>query len=860
MNNAKSVVAALLAFGSVLSASAANFYLKESVSGTDFSWREGSNYEEGKAPETSEDVIVVKSGIIAKLKWTEADHADFDFVNTLGRILPLDDAVVEIDVAEGGEVTLEVPVSGYGNATKKTAELAKSGAGSLTLASCGKVMAGAWYGDYYVVVHVKEGALHLNRNIPEDMYAYYLGAIVDKGATLFTCTSGYTDFRGRGLWGEGLVTNDSPQANRILELRETEGQNSVFAGTFGNPVYIFAWSQFDLTGTNTMLKMPLILNDGADVGVMSFGANNTTPSSIGLGNPNFNRKSGIRYLGTGETSSKSFYLGMESTVDAGANGGLVFTGYWGPNGTGSLRNLILTGSNSVESVLSNAFYRAAGDDLATRFIKRGTGVWRLAHNANRKNKGVVAAEEGTLRFDSIAETDEVCSLGLSSLLYNETTGDALDENRVPYAFLLGGTATEGLMEYTGATAGYCATRLSAIRSKGGFRTSASPIRIHGFTAESAGEKTLVLDGDNADENVAAGVTNGPGVVSILKRGSGTWYLDGERDFSGTVRVDEGTLVARAYTNRYSWYRFTIRETGFTTYPVPLTEISQYEQGGVQVLDLPLIGDDGEPQNRIETTCSNYRAIRPGEIAYWKDGLDSQLSVLPRICTGGTGQNYYTHFSKAPAEADPSTWVPIIMRLADGSRPVIRFNMLYNLGDNGTAPHWCNRHPTSFVLEGSADGFTWDNLYETNKLVYASGVAWLTELGSTYFWPRKNFGIPIASGNGKTVWSLGNATGVSVAKGATLNVEGEAKPVSKFVVDCDKGVGTISGVTFADSGTLVLENVPRSGFIPVNHDGITGYGNLANWTVSTPGCTKTRTVTVTDAGIGIASPGLMIILR
>ena len=552
----KAFAVLLSAIGIAHSLHAASYTLREAVSGLAFDWQAFENYAEGGAP-SADDTVVIPAGVTARLA-----AKDIAFVNTLGRISPMDGSVLEIVIPENVEMDLSVPVTCYGiwDAQKQTGKILKKGAGKLNLTSLGRVMhGGAQYADYYCGLHVAEGTLELPATLPDDAKTLYCrGAIVEKGAWLYTAQVGHTALWG-GLGGAGSVTNAGARAAKpVIDIYSRPGDaRSVFAGQLCGRFSLYGWSGFDLVGESVSKSVTVVLNNGADMGARLVG-NRGGASSFSDTEPNFNRRSAFRYLGDGETTDRVFYFGDDSTV-YGGSGGLVFRGHWGTaNSSEIMRTLTLAGTNVNRAcVLENSLFSSqTRRDYGFHLVKKGSGVWRLKDHALRLNPGVVATEEGTLRFDSIAETNEVCSLGTATALYKVVSGSPEEANRVPYACLLGGTnedatVTEGIMEYTGAAAGYCASRLFAIRSKGGVRTSAAPIRLNGFTAEDAGEKTLILDGDNLDENVAAGITNGPGVVSILKRGIGTWYLDGERDFSGTVTVDAGTLVARAY-GRYGW--------------------------------------------------------------------------------------------------------------------------------------------------------------------------------------------------------------------------------------------------------------------------------------------------------------------
>lgn len=850
---------------------AATYTLKESVSGVGFDWASSESYAEGGAP-SADDTVVIPAGMTAQLA-----AKDIAFVNTLGRITPMDGAVLEVAVPENAEADLSVPVTCYGvwAAQKQTGRILKKGAGKLNLKSLGRVMhGGVQYADYYCWHHVAEGTLAFPATLPDSEKTLYCrGAVVDAGAWLHTVQVGHMALWG-GLGGSGSVTNvGTSAATPVIDIYSHKAKGdarSVFAGRLCGRFALYGWSGFDLVGESASKSITVVVNKGGDMGVRSIGKKGG-PSSFGDSDPNFNSRSAIRYLGGGEETDRTFYFGEDTTLDAGA-GGLVFRkGHWGTaNGMQIMRTLTLCGTNVTnESVLyGSCFSSQTRRDYGFSLIKRGPGVWRLKDNDYRLNPGIVATEEGTLRFDSIAETNEVCSLGLATALYKAVSGVPDEANRVPYAYLLGGTnedatVTEGIMEYTGTSAGYCATRPFAIRSRGGVRTPAAPIRLNGFAAEDAGEKTLVLDGDSAGENVAAGVMDGPGVVSVLKRGPGTWHLDGARDFSGTVSVDEGTLVARA-SGQYGWYRFTIRETGYAA-DATTGSPSDFETRSVDLRELALYDADGNPlEGTLTQSNENYRAIQPGEYGYWRDGWAEMLKSRPSanalgaLFSNSTARGLYMQYPKIPREDDPSTWVPIVVRMPANACPVVRFDLYYAHAAS-TLPH-CNRQPTSFKLEGSVDGLVWDELFATNGVAYGTGAQWLSNAEVPFYSPRAGKGFAVAPENGKAVFALGNATGVSVKGGATLRVEGPSLPLVSLTVDCAAGVGTISGVTLAEQGTLVLLNVPRDGFVPIDFTGVSGWANLRNWSVSLPGLTKRRLVDVRPDGIRITSPGGLFIIR
>ena len=93
-------------------------------------------------------------------------------------------------------------------------------------------------------------------------------------------------------------------------------------------------------------------------------------------------------------------------------------------GDGFNQRFILTGANASECVIAGPIkkYMDNGTNCNWRFIKKGSGVWRFSNVANTEMAGVIAVENGTLRYDSIADAGRVCSLGYSDQLFEDYTG------------------------------------------------------------------------------------------------------------------------------------------------------------------------------------------------------------------------------------------------------------------------------------------------------------------------------------------------------------------------------------------------------------------------------------------------------
>jgi autotransporter-associated beta strand protein len=541
--------------------------------------------------------------------------------------------------------------------------------------------------------------------------------------------------------------------------------------------------------------------------------------------------------------------------------------------------LVFEGSNAVASVLAGWIYRDTNNtDIWPRIVKRGTGMWRLQEHASRTNTGVIAVENGTLRFDSIAEAGTNCSFGLSTELYDDYVGAKDANRRIPHAFVLGGgtdaSPTEGMLEYSGNGSAFCTTRLAGVKTAGGFKSGSLPLRFKGVTAAGSGNKTLVLDGSSTEENVIHTVTNGAGTLSVHKRGSGTWYLDGELSFSGTLSVDEGTLVVRSPAEKYSYYRFTIKEIGYTcsryeeiTTP---SSMSDFERRSVCLSEFVLYDSEGVQQNVMSVSNRIWTQIAPGGFGFAKDSYSNALVKASSSNPLGAmfdhaGAYAYMQFPASPRLDDPSTWVPIVMRLDDGANEIERFDMYFTY-TIGSAPY-CGRNPTAISVEGSADGFVWDMLYENDAVVTpaASGASlWLSKNwgGTPTAAARKDQGIPIRGRRASMpVYDvLDNVSSVYVATGATLRAENGSPVISRLHVGA-YGAGTIDGFSFAVNGELEGDDLASGEKgLAVSWGDCENIDNVAGWNVVSGGKRYARRVVVTQNRLRVLPKGTSITLR
>ncbi|MCQ2390033.1 MAG: autotransporter-associated beta strand repeat-containing protein [Kiritimatiellae bacterium] len=484
--------------------------------------------------------------------------------------------------------------------------------------------------------------------------------------------------------------------------------------------------------------------------VKKFGNPGATDSSLGTGNAAIlcygNGGGGFRYIGEGgETTSRNFDIfsqAFRSTasshpafLDAGPNGGVTFTGAirayrdssW-PYGT---YRLWLMGDNANECVYGGSYYPQASNGVycSTHVTKKGSGRWRLANNSQRNLMGAFSIQEGELAFDSIAEKGGMCALGLATILTPDDSRTFLTGETVDWAYALGDPAGVSYpsFTYTGNAIATCTTRPLALVGAGGtLRASAGQLTFGGVSARDAGTSpTLTLDGtgtENELQEVSDGATGAK--VNLAKTGAGIWTLGGNLTFSGKIDVRQGTLavdVPKPHvwpTNTFTWFRLSFAQIGEDAnprYSMTVRQIGLYDKDGVRQnvgLTQPVATSAGWQVVQAQT-------LAPGQV--WFDnsvagrqvslGVAAGLAESFREADGYNGDYGKTALqiknragnTLTPTGSDPATWIPIVMRLPEGSNPITHFDIQ---GFSNTI----DSYPTRFKLEGSSDGRSWHALW------------------------------------------------------------------------------------------------------------------------------------------------------
>lgn len=865
---------------------------------------EKSNYKVGSAeasqlPGTGDTLFLKEGGV-----WRITDgNGSFDQFKDLAIIAGKDSGVVRgactviVEVASSPAAMSSAFTASSGSLRYVT--LRKLGAGTLSLTGKNLTSTGPKYYNQYCALSVEEGAVVLPQDVTAKKNCYLASAFVAKDASLVLFgNNGYTRLN-EALEGSGLITNYYSGTSQLY----ISGGPGVFSGRIQGKISLYVTGDQRLTGTENTCSLAQVDGYTGTDGTGTIGANLLTtsrdnPSSVSLGDGPFalgesNSSARVLFCGNSaaQTVETSFYVysseDAPTVFDAGTYGDVTFAGYWALPKAGSpavmMERICLTGSNTEhECVLDNKFFNRDrdGQTYTAHITKDGPGIWHFKHNAERKLAGGIAVEDGTLRFDTIAEKGEICSLGTSTILYEPFTGlfDDAAHPPVPYAFRLGGgddPTKEGVFEYTGTAAVSITSRLAVVSGRARLRNASNrSFDFSGVSSLGTDGGTLTLDGAGTDD-VLRDVSDGEGAgpLGIAKDGDGTWTLDGDLTFTGPIEVKKGTLVVNRNRN-YDWFKFTIKEN----YSVVSNLSESYQVNRrVYLSELGLYAADGTRKN-LGLTLGDHPQIgeyegtlQPGEAAFGMDKDDLNLGVVTNLfdVSRDTVMTFDPGVPMAHA-GEKSTWLSVVMRLSDAAVPVSSFD--YGGSSEINSNYKPHQNPRVFSLAGSVDGVHWTD-------VYVADDAPLPNCSSKYskWWNGGNtVGMvsgtlrdtdnpcPLQNAACETRTVLPNGMAASVDAGATLKVVGETLAVKKLILDATAGAGTIENVDFAETGVIDLRNFTADSPLQFKYtlQDASGFSNVGSWTVLKDGVeARNFTVSATDDGtVTIARPGLILIFR
>lgn len=789
-------------------------------------WAEGARWKEKEAPTTN-----------AYIKDADAcaTDDDFAFMQTLTRIrLQGTEASIDLRFDNDHEGSFQTfMIDNVASQTKAT--VYKSGPGTFFHDTAGS---GCYFSNYFVT----NGILKLgfvDAKLTNMVYgAFAPGQLVfSKNANLDI----------KGLVGDGAVSSD--YSKQIVLWGDcyhnwTDLSPFVYSGVLGaNMNLTVRAGRHHFTGvTSESLTIRLY---GGELGARIFG-NFGDPGSLGSSQQfNFSGNGTLLYLGTGETTDKVLLFGSAcetATVDAGAKGGVRFTGKWN-GGAAQDRTIVLTGSNTTDCVVANDITAAA--ERRTTIVKRGSGTWDLSDVVRAEVTGPVVIEDGVLKVATLAPTNQACAIGLSTNLGSHA------------AIALGAEDTTGTLAYTGSTYSRAEGRTISLAGDGRLSSSATTGAVNYFDVTAAGAQgaKLILDGTGTHDGVND-IGGGAGAVSLEKTGVGTWSVGGAISVAKTD-VKEGRLVVNNIATRYNYYRFVITEL-WGGKRMQLCEFGLFDANGNQVnAGLGENASVGKPYD-----------LQSGEIQFgYPFDLTKADYALYKLVDG----NYDTFLdgsrSSNPTKGDPSTWYVFTMKLLADAQPVqyysIKASQGYNVnkssadGPNWNDNHMCNFEARGWRVEASTDGRQWDLLDEKclNEPIIAGAARWYHSNNSTY--NPSNPGWSISATPVVRSVSLG---AVSVAAGAELAADVPLE-VSHLVIDATSG-GSVSNLTFAANGMLDVVNATEATEeLPLRFSNGTDLSLVKNWTLKVNGEVSTRKhIVVSGNRIWLRRPGFALIVR
>lgn len=577
----------------------------------------------------------------------------------------------------------------------------------------------------------------------------------------------------------------------------------------------------------------------------------------------------IEYLGSADISSSSTvtYL-VNAAYEAIFNAGPIGGSTWSFNiyvTDDRMTVLEFTGDNPSPTTFSGGLSYGTRPTAAAYVKKTGSGTWRLTQGAS-SNNGTYDVREGVLEYTTIAEKGTASALGTATLTQSEYTGTPDASKAVPYAIKLGSDPTAvsatdtATLKYVGTTVATVRERPVAVDGVGRFATETAALDWTGFSPLQ--ERSTLILGGGAAGCVARSVTDsedGTKELSVVKEGSGDWFLTDKLTFSGDVSVKQGALTVQN-ANGYKWFKLVIKKL--------------YDPAQTQTMlsHVGFFAADGTEQGlnleRSFVAESDSTLLKPGEICFGSTGY-TQNSSYPLVnITKPLAYNFNGRFGSgtAPKLDTESTWITVIFRLRENAKPVTKFDIAVGWYATATKPYV--QTPTDWCLYASPDGVDWGDKPVAGQSDHTASEAYIYWMSDTSVAARSatetsfnsvGFALPDEIPGG--VEKLTSLNSIAVANAATLKL---IKPLSIDCLRFDRtaGAGTIDGIAFATEGTFELTG-DTAGDLSANYTfaNCVGVENLANWTVKANGVTRSGwKLEVTDSGLKVLKPGLWMIFK
>ena len=877
-------------------------------------WTLPGSYSNNRVPQAN-DVVEIPAGYTV----TVNSASSLEVVSRLWQVRPMGVTSTIIFDFASGEVTNNSAIT-YSN-LGGLGKIVKRGAGKLVFTAHnrfgGDLQGGTDFRDEHsyatASIDVEGGWLVMPQMITRHQFSW--GKInISEGAVFAlptydsnnpgNCPAWYCNIA--GLDGYGMVTNSSSIG---IQLRPASGNFYGKIIGYGN-LYVAGW--INLWGTENSFNGNVYPNGNSTgrastvgtVGAALLGTPNVK-SSIGTQDNQSADKTGggFVYLGTGEKTTKKYYAsGADDATgglffDGGMNGNLEFGGMLGvtPSTDNRRSVLYLDGTNSLGECVLNC-------QIATNLYicKRGPGTWRLADFVSNAYGAFqwcdsLAVEEGTLKFDTLAEARTRCSLGYGTSRRLPYFGLYDSTKDASYSILLGGPAeANATLQYNGTEQNAASTRPIGVTGTGtlkGWGKTGGILGIANVWAANTSGGTLVLDGEAGTTNFIANVADSNGVLNIVKKGDGFWRLSGDIDITGDIRAEGGILeVENIPANaKYSWYRVTIRE--LNTYATSgeknlfqLQEFAFYDETGTRQFLNPVLHNasagDLISSSRYKN-WSNYLLLEPGACCngntgngYYQNLANRSLDQIFNDGAPTAGNADYSFIQEASCgngttlkainRNDPESFFRFVVHMTNGTPAIVSYDMARYRGN-------C---PNCWTIEASTDGLVWDEVAKMDDYACATSVDgytqgyWISN-GKTFKAKEvrpysSGYGFPLlATHNSRPGMQAAKIRAVGVSAGATLRFTGSPAEVRGLVAASGAGsAGVIENATYPSSGTLYLESAMPQGVtsIPANirlADAETR-GNVSGWNVFAGNSRKRYRVKVGEDGeLFVVRAGFMV---
>ena len=857
------------------------------VGGDSADWTKGENYKDATTGTTgtvpgSGDILTIPTNVTVRI--SSSDTASWAVFDALANVSPEStNSWLEITVPEGADVTnTSVRVHYKECVSQATAArsygrggLRKLGAGTLSFPGAGTIA-------YDCNVHVKEGTLRFGVKCPNDRYYMYVNNLrVDRDAVFYmpeplntTAVALYIS----NIEGEGAIryAKSSPPSNFLFERGNSKYHpaTKTFGGTIEGAIGVknCVGTSIDLGTTHRTTASYWYAGSNKGKGpsgdtlfVEKFGTlANTEPSSLGKAGvyfrgyaedqpPSYFEDSGcVAYTGTGETTDKPFKTGgnpkYPDIIDAGSHGGLHLTGQFLADSIRTVQSqtgycLVLQGSGAGPSSFTGTIVDGKQDDgeklvtSITNITKRGTTTWKFAPSNLSTWNGEFVVEEGAAQFVELPN---------HTLLKNGTV------------FEFAGTEMTESFGRVLKVDGHVTLR----------NATGQQLRIGAIEAASD-DAELTVECAAGSSVVLRDVRDGDGSLSVIKTGAGSLELEGEQSFTGRFVAQSGTV--KAVQPRYSYYRFTIRQS-WSSYG-GLREIGFWDADGdrqgstfvsrqdkcVYPITSLKEGEMGITGGKVQPT--NYY------LAQGSRSKESPQKVTLEDWFSGTGQQlaicyYYGTPIIKPTETNENYWHSYTFHYPRDMKPMAYFDY-YTAASNSY-----NGCTTSAKFEASVDGEAWDLVcdvpYDGNELTGEHwGVSKVKGYSADYDFRTK--AAKVASGPAEETWPamFDAVDSVELGSGATFETE---VPITLDAVTVDASAASdasYKGVSFAAVGDLDIANMPtkRLTVLPVDVSEALDTENFANWRVSCGGAAKPGWKLGVKAGkLCVSYPGLMLNVR